>query len=524
MGEKLIPLTEAHQNILEKRGITGEIAARLGWLTCDGRKGDWIAIPFKKGGQVVNHKFRTISGEKKFSQDKGGEQCFYNLEAIEAIAKLPPDEQRAQKIIITEGEMDCATALQCGYLAVSVPAGAPGKEIESEDSAKYDFLKDFPKFAVAVLAVDDDPAGHAMRHDLALRLGWHRCQWVQYPKGCKDLNEVFVKYGTKGISKVLDEKTKFMNEGGLFRMSEIPEAPEGTAFECGIGNVSDMIKLRPGDITVVTGIPSMGKTLFVNCMACNMARDHGWNVCFGSFEQSPRADHLRYLRTYYLDKPRYSGGGWSNWSDSELAEADAWIDKKFTFIMPDVNSDDLINLKWVLTRCRAAIIQHGARLLIIDPWNEIDHDRPQGMSLTEYTGFAIKEFRRLAKQFMVHVIIVAHPAKLEKNKNGGYGVPTLYDISDSSHWANKSDIGIIIHRIEGEVEGTYGVLVRVAKVRYWNVIGRTGDRILEYMPERGKYIDFPDFKPKRAKAADEKKTKATAKKDEPEDNQKSMPV
>lgn len=506
MALTTIPLTEAHQAALEKRGVPADAAVSLGWKTCTARKGDWIAIPFLRKGQVVNHKYRRIvkiADGQNFEQDKGGEQCFYNLAALEDLAKLKADALRATTVVITEGEFDCAVALHCGHLAVSVPSGAPDKPVEGEDSAKFDFLKDFPKHVVAVLAVDDDGAGHVLRQELALRLGWHRCKWVQFPKGCKDLNEVFAKYGSKGVNVVLNEKSRFMNSGGLFRMSELPPQPELRAFECGIGNLSDMIKLRPGDLSVFTGIPSHGKTTFVNALACNMARLYGWDVCFGSFEQNPRIDHQRFLRTYHIGKPHKDSSGWEQWTDTDIAEADRWIDKHFTFIVPDVDTDDLVTLEWVIARVRAAITQHGANMVIIDPWNELDHDRPQGMSLTEYTGFAIKKFKKLAKEYMVHITIVAHPAKMEKNKDGGYSQPTLYDISDSAHWANKCDIGVIIHRLQSEDGKKYATCVNVAKVRYWGVLGRVGEKYLEYLPERASYADYPDFVPKDGR----KKTK-----------------
>ncbi len=501
MSMKTIPLTEAHAALLEQRGLSLETVHQLGWQTCAERKGDWIAIPFLRAGKQVNTKYRRIVKSEdgfNFEQDKDGEQCFYNLAAIEDIGKLSSEEQRRQSIVITEGEFDCAVALQAGYLAVSVPSGAPAKAVEHEDSVKFDFLKDFPKYAIATLAVDDDHAGHVLRQELALRLGWHRCKWAQYPKGCKDLGDVAKKYGAAGVRKVLGEKTKFMNAGGLFRLSELPELPELPAYENGIGNVSDMAKMRLGDFTVVSGIWSMGKTLFTNVWACNMVKNHGFKVCFASFEQNPRGDHLRFLRTTHIGRARYASG-FPEWSGAEIAGADAWIEKNFTFIMPDDENDEMANLKWLLVRLRAAIIQHGANLLIIDPWNEIDHDRPQGMSLTEYTGFAIKQFKRLARQHMVHIIVVAHPAKMEKNRDGEYPIPSLYDISDSAHWANKSDLGIIIHRLPDADKKRHVTLVRIAKVRYWGVIGMIGDKTLEYLPESCTYIDAPDFQAKGQK-------------------------
>ena len=512
MEENLIPLTEAHSALLEKRGVSPEKAAELGWQTCAGRKGDWIAIPFRRAGKIVNWKYRTISGEKKFSQSKGGEQCFYNLEAIEAVAALSPEQQREQTILIVEGEMDCVIALQCGYLAVSVPSGAPDRPVEGEDSKKFDFLEDFPRFAIAVLAVDDDHAGHVLRKELALRLGWHRCKWSQYPKECKDLNDVFAKYGERGVRMVLDKKTSFMNEGGLFTMAQMPAMPELPTYPVPIGNIAQMIKLRPQQFISVTGIPSMGKSLFVNCVAASMARDYGWRICIASFEDEPRDGIQDYLRRFYTQKPE------KDCNDLDIQEADSWIDRHFCFIQPDLESNDFTTLKWLLSRMSAAITQYGAKLLIIDPWNEMDHDRPMGMSLTEYTGFAIKELKRLAKRYMVTVLVVAHPAKPEKNKDGGYNVPTLYDISDSSHWYNKSDIGIIVHRYEGENDGDYGTLIRVQKIKKWGIMGQVGDRFLQYIPYRGNYIDYPDFLPRKAKKETAKKAKA----EETETKQKGL--
>ena len=108
-------------------GIVPEIAANLG-VDTHARDGgdDWISIPYVLGGRVVNHKYRTLAGEKRFHQDSGATKCFWNADVItdSTLAHLP--------LIITEGEFDAFVAIQCDYLrVVSVPdglgrAGAPG--------------------------------------------------------------------------------------------------------------------------------------------------------------------------------------------------------------------------------------------------------------------------------------------------------------------------------------------------------------------------------------------------------------
>jgi twinkle protein len=157
----------------------------------------------------------------------------------------------------------------------------------------------------------------------------------------------------------------------------------------------------------------------------------------------------------------------------ELKKADQWIDKHFTFMVP--SEDDDVSLDWVLDRMEAAVIQHGCKIVVIDPWNEMDHAKGQGESLTEYVGRAIKTLKRFAKKLMVHLIIVAHPAKPQKDEKGNYRVPTLYDISDSAHWYNKADLGVVVHR-----ESDNLTLIKVAKSRYHDEIGIPGEFLTRF--------------------------------------------
>jgi twinkle protein len=117
----------------------------------------------------------------------------------------------------------------------------------------------------------------------------------------------------------------------------------------------------------------------------------------------------------------------------------------------------------------------------------MDHVRPDGISLTEYTGIAIKEFRRFAKKYQVHMIVVAHPTKLAKEKDGTVPMPSMYDISDSAHWANKADVGVIVHR-----KNDIKTVIRVAKSRYHEEIGIPGQFEAEFSRDQGRYIVHDD--------------------------------
>lgn len=462
---------------LESRGIDVELAAKLGLESCKfpGTGNEAIRLPYVVGDSVVNHKYRQLQ-TKDHRQDKDATKCFWNYNALvdPALANEP--------LIITEGEWDAIIAMQCGYArVVSVPDGAPAQSVESEESRKYSYLE-HAKSALRdvkeiIIASDEDEAGINLLTDLSVRIGKAKCKWLRYPKGCKDLNEAFLKYGERGVHETI-RRAEWCKVDGIYRMSELPPYNDRQGHTTGMGFLDPHYRVRMGDFCVITGIPGYGKTTFANDLACRMATKHGWTIAICSPEQHPQSDHRRALREWYCGRPA------CYIPPDSLREADEWIDRHFVFIVP--GDDDLPTLEWTLDKCAAAVIRYGARVVIIDPWNELDHDRPRDMSLTEYTGRAIKEFKLLARKLDVHVQIIAHPTKL-----GGGEMPSLYSISDSAHWANKADIGIVIHRDSPDETLTQ---IIVKKSRYHDQIGRPGTVWAHYDTATRRFMEAPNPK------------------------------
>lgn len=475
-----MPLTERHITALEARGLDPEMALRYGVSGSEVLGGDAIAIPYVDDGKRVGRKHRTLTGEKRFTQDKGTPQIFWNVDC------LRDDTLKAEPLVITEGEMDALAALQAGYArVVSVPGGAPNERVRGEEGKKYGFLEhakallDPSNVETIILAVDTDSPGANLRDDLALRLGAARCKFVTYPKPlgfppCKDLNDALKAFGEKGVVASL-ANAKLMRIHGYYELSELPELGVNHAYETGIVNLDELYKLRLGDFTVVTGIPGHGKSSLINEICCRMASRHHWRTVFASFEQQPQSDHRRALRTYHHEKLEIF------MSDAEKASADEWIGQHFGFIVP--GDDDEVTLTWLLETAAQAILRKEAQILVIDPWNEMDHTRPPEMSQTEYVGFAIKTLKKFGRKYRVHVIVAAHPAKLQRSKDGKYPMPSLYDISDSAHWSNKPDVGIVVHRDDLTKTETH---IRVIKARY-GAIGRPGEVIGLWAVDRTRY-------------------------------------
>ena len=150
------------------------------------------------------------------------------------------------------------------------------------------------------------------------------------------------------------------------------------------------------------------------------------------------------------------------------------------------DEDEDATLDWLLDKLASAVIRYGSDIAVIDPWNEMDHQRQPHQTTTEYTGIAIRALKKFARKWNVHLIVVAHPAKILRDREGKTPVPTLYDIADSAHWYNKPDIGIVIHGEHDERIGDH-TAVYVKKSRYHEIIGKPGVVRLRYITATGRF-------------------------------------
>lgn len=488
--------------VIEGRGLDVELLAKFGFDSevrkwpVTGERGEttWhpaeaLVIPFIRDGQVVRRKFKRtehVEGAPTYLQEKGGPRLVFNEDC------LRDDSLRGQDVLITEGELDAMAAIQCNHLrTISAPDGAPppgdrSKE-DLEGSPKYAWLDHIKplltkdRAPVIILAADGDENGAAMLQDLSILLGRFRCKFLTYPLAkdpekrgrarLKDLNEVLEDYGPAGVSRTI-AKAEFIKVDGIYRMSSLPPMPEPPVYDIGFDLLSQNWKVRPGDLSVITGVPGLGKSTFANDVFCRLALKHDLNISWASFEQTPQTDHRRALRAWYR--------GMHDFATEH--DADIWIDQRHSFIVPDEDAD--VTLDWMLDRIEAAVVQFGANVVVIDPWNEMDHAREGHETTTEYVGRAIKTLRRFAKKFAVHICVIAHPTKSTKDADGRYRMPTLYDISDSAHWYNKCSTGIIVHR---EDEDT--TLIKVQKSKYHLIIGRPGEVKMHYQPSTYRFIE-----------------------------------
>jgi hypothetical protein len=283
-------------------------------------------------------------------------------------------------------------------------------------------------------------------------------------------------------------------------LDEVYENGLGKGDAAGWPSVDRLLSIAPGQLTTITGYPNSGKSQWLDALAINLGRQ-GWKVAFCSLENIPVFLHIEKLAKQLVGKPLRHGPT-ERMTAKELKDAVATLNGWFRFVLP-ANKKPNPSLRDVLDVIEAQFRswggEKGAKLAcVIDPWNELEHVRPQGMSLTEYIGSSLSILRQWARQNMLHVFLVGHPAKQYRHRETSkLPVATPDMISDSAHFWNKSDICITVsltdeHR-SSEVD------IHVQKMRFSH-IGQRGSATLNYDKLTGRYYEkasVMDFKVKK---------------------------
>lgn len=258
--------------------------------------------------------------------------------------------------------------------------------------------------------------------------------------------------------------------------------PKGDAT--GWPSVDKLYTVGLSQWTLVTGNPNSGKSEWVDALMVNLAMRSEWKFYIYSPENWPLAIHHAKILEKYIGKP-FNPGPTERMDTEELDRGEEWIRGKFHFCRMD--RPDIVNI----IDEASGVMSLGERWktgVVVDPWNMLEHHRPAGMSETEHVSDTLSSVIDRVRSYTIHLWLVAHPAKLYRNKDGTYPIPTPRDVSGSAHFWNKADNCITIHR--DQEQGNQDVDVHVQKVRFKH-IGRIGLATLRYDKVTGRYHEPP---------------------------------
>jgi len=456
----------------ETRGISQSTLSDLKigesseYMPQTGKTENVIKFNYFMGDQLVNVKYRD--GRKNFKLYKGAEKVFYNINSIVGY----------DYCIITEGEMDVMALHEAGIPnAISVPNGATlnNNNLDYLDNC-IDYLEDKEK---VILAVDSDEAGQALQAELIRRLGSEVCYIATFDD-CKDANEYLQKHGREKLSqRITGAKPVPMENVTTFRdiedeVTDFVRNGFKPGFQVGLQNFDDIFSTYTGQFITVTGIPSSGKSDFVDQMVVGYNANYGWKTATFQCLNQPTYLHAhKLMRKTWQGMPTTQDINTEKWNQI----ADHCNTNYFHIDMERYTLDS------VLKKGAELVKRKGIKCLVIDPFNKV-RDVGGSDDVNRYTMEYLMKIEIFAKKFDVLVFIVAHPTKMYKNNDGKIEEPTMYNIKGGGEWYDASYHGILVHR---DYEAKT-VKAKVLKVKFQNLGENGAEANFKWEPKSGCFI------------------------------------
>ena len=467
------PLQTKVQDWFSSRGISLNTLDTLGvtegpeFMPQTGKKENAIQFNYFMGDQLINVKYRD--GRKNFKLYKGAEKIFYNINSVVGY----------NWCVVVEGEMDVLALHEAGIQnVISVPNGATlnSNNLDYLDNC-IDYLEDKEKI---ILAVDADEPGQALKQEFIRRLGAEVCYLVDFD-GIKDANDYLIEHGKEKLREVINSATQVPLEGvSTLRDLEndlLDFVHNGfkPGYQVGLENFDKIFSTYTSQFITVTGIPSSGKSDFVDQMCIGYNKNYGWKTAYASPENKPNYLHAhKLIRKTWEGLPSASDVGSSKWK-----QVTDHVNDNYFFI-----DMDRYTLDEVLKKGGELVKRKGIKCLVIDPFNKVRDVNCKTEDVNRYTMEYLTKIETFAKKYDVLVIIVAHPTKMYKDKDGKIEEPTMYNIKGGGEWYDASYHGLLIHR-DYELKT---VKAKVLKVKFQNLGENGAESHFTWEPKSGSYI------------------------------------
>jgi len=473
-----IPLTKQEvstkvEEWFATRGITQKTLKDLKigegpeYMPQTGKTENVIKFNYFIGDQLINVKYRD--GRKNFKLYKGAEKVFYNINSIIGY----------EYCVIVEGEMDVLALHEAGIPnSISVPNGATlnSNNLDYLDAC-IDYFEDKERI---ILAVDADEAGQALQQELIRRLGAEVCFLASFDD-CKDANEYLLKHGKEKLAECitgarpvpLENVTTFKDIEG--EITDFVRNGFKPGFQVGLQNFDDIFSTYTGQFITVTGIPSSGKSDFVDQMVVGYNQNYGWKTAFASPENAPTYLHAhKIMRKVWQGMPNAADIHGDKWN--QIADH---VNENFYHI-----DMERYTLESVLRKGAELVKRKGIKCLVIDPFNKVRDVDCKTEDVNRYTMEYLSKIEIFAKKYDVLVFIVAHPTKMYKDGNGKIEEPTMYNIKGGGEWYDASYHGILVHR---DYENRT-VKAKVLKVKFQNLGENGAEAHFKWEPKSGCFI------------------------------------
>jgi len=241
---------------------------------------------------------------------------------------------------------------------------------------------------------------------------------------------------------------------------------------------------KRGELTCVTGYPNHGKSEWMIQMMVIKSHFDGWKWALFCPENFPASDLFTKIIQMYIGASANAKDGPRRMSLDELERGLAFAHEHFFLLAPDEDED--MSPAQVLLYFDHLHKAHGLDGVLLDPWNQLDHDDTGGIRADQYLRKWLTKLKRFAQKRQLCFCVTAHPAGDVTDKSTGeLRVPKAYNISDGKMWNNKCDNILAVHRPKfpaSEVE------LWVHKIKKWGLVGRAGMVHLDFNTTTYRYF------------------------------------
>lgn len=392
---------------LESRGISPEVCRRYK-ITTQKDNDNILVFPFYDDQGIMQFvKYRKIDFDK--TVDKNKEWCEKDTKPILFGMAQCEDFTR---LIITEGQIDSLTLSSCGIKnAVSVPTGALGFTWLSHC---WDWINKFDEIVV----FGDNEKGQITLVDTlekriqgkvkCVRQGDYLCE--------KDANDILRKYGKEAVKKAVESAelrdVRFVKRLANVKSVNLSDLPK---IKTGIQQLDRICGgLLNGHVTLLSGKRGEGKSTFMSQMVAEaIEQDKAVFVYSGELPNYHFKNwlDLQIAGNKNILSRRNEYGDDEYFLDEEtIRKINRWYyDKAFIFDNSAVGDDEYGGLIKVIID---SICRYDIKLVCIDNlMTAMDCDIRSDL-YRQQSAF-VKNLEKLAQQYDVAIILVAHPKKTQ---------------------------------------------------------------------------------------------------------------
>ncbi len=435
------------------------------WMPQFGTQVNTIHFNYFIGGELINVKYR--GPKKSFKLAKNAELV------LSGIDRWMQDNE----VLLCEGEIDELSYIEAGFLNVSsVPNGAGSTNLQYIDNC-YKYFENKDKI---YLSIDNDEAGEKLQKELIRRLGAERCYLIDLGD-YKDANEALMNEGVEYLQRAVFDAKQCPLENVNTYQDEMNQYYDYILNGCtpgygiGLKQFDDIFTTYLGQYIVVTGIPTHGKSDFVDQMCLGYAMQYGWRTAFCSPENKPNFLHVDKLMRKIIGKRIES----NDLGTPLFNQVEQFYNDHFY----DIDYKKGYDLDKVLKKAAELVKRKGIRVLVLDPYNKVPLKGVSKNNTNIYTTEYLNRIDQFCQEYQCLIILVAHPNKMQIKGETKMPEPSFYDVKGGGEFYDMAYHGILVYR-DFELNA---VKIKILKCKFANLGQNQAETWLMWNPNNGRY-------------------------------------